>query len=74
MLKVIAPPWIALGFYRGVKYYNFNYNKELIRYEENKNNKYYRQAKPQYFYAEWFGSGIFGAMIYITPTGKKYID
>lgn len=38
MLKVIAPPWLALGFYRGVKLYNYKYNYkynyEVIEYKK----------------------------------------
>jgi hypothetical protein len=69
MLKVIAPPWIALGFYRGVKLYNYKYNYQLIEYEKKENKKY--DKKSTYFYSECFGSGLFGVITYITPIRKK---
>lgn len=67
MLKVIAPAWIGftgLGFYRGVKLYNYKYNYQLIEYE--KEDKKYAK-NPTYFYSECFGSGLFGVIIYINP-------
>lgn len=65
MLKIIAPAWTGLGFYRGVKLYNYKYNYELIEYEKEENKKYAK--KPTYFYGECFCSGIFGGIIYINP-------
>lgn len=65
MLKVIAPPWVALGFYRGVKLYNYKYKYELIEYEKKEDKKY--SKKPTYFYAACFGSGTFGGLMYVNP-------
>lgn len=65
MLKVIAPPWLALGFYRGVNLYNFTYNYKCIEYEKEENKKYTK--KPTYFYASCFCSGLFGLVIYANP-------
>ena len=65
MLKIITPPWIALGFYRGVKLYNYKYNYELIEYEKKEDKKYAK--KPTYFYAECFGTSLYGGLLYINP-------
>jgi len=68
MLKVITPAWIGftgLGFYRGVKLYNYKYNYQLIEYEKKENKKC--DKKLSYFYSECFGSGLFGVIIYINP-------
>lgn len=63
MLKVIVPPWLGLGFYRGVIAYNHKYKCDLIDYEKEPNHK----LKPTYFYASSFGSGLFGILIYANP-------
>lgn len=65
VLKVIAPAWAGLGFYRGVKLYNYKYNYEVIEYEKKEDKK--KDKKPTYFYAYCFGSGIFGGLIYVNP-------
>lgn len=57
VLKVIAPLWIGLGCYRGVKLYNYTYNK----YETDKNNE------NPYFYARCFYAGLFGGFVYVNP-------
>ena len=54
MFKVIAPAWITLGFYRGIKLYNYKYQK----------GKY---GCKTYFYSECFCSGSFGVFIYLNP-------
>jgi len=36
MLKVILPPWVVLGFYRGVKFHDYEYKQKYIRYEKYK--------------------------------------
>jgi hypothetical protein len=63
----ILTPWVSLGFYRGTKYYGRNHNRECIRYEENKNNKYYRGDKPEYFYTSSICFGILGGFLYANP-------
>jgi hypothetical protein len=68
MLKVIAPAWIGftgLGFYRGVKLYNYTYNYKCIEYEKEENKK--KDKKPKYFYSRCFGAGLFGGFIYVNP-------
>ena len=62
MLKVIVPPWLGLGFYRGVIAYNHKYKCDCIEYEDKKISN-----KPTYFYASSFGSGLFGVFIYVNP-------
>jgi len=63
MLKVILPPWILLGFYRGVNKYNFDYKKKCNIYENY--HKYYE--KPEYFYMANISYGIFGIIMYVNP-------
>lgn len=58
ILKVIVPPWLGLGFYRGVISYNHKYKCDNIKYDV---------KKPTYFYASCFGSGMFGIFIYANP-------
>jgi len=65
MLKVIAPAWVGLGFYRGVKFYNYKYNYKLIEYDKEENKKYAK--KPTYFYSGCFGSAILCGFTYINP-------
>jgi hypothetical protein len=61
--KLIIPPWVALGFYRGTKHYEYDYKNQCIQYEKNK--KY--SEKPQYFYSSCIGIGLFGSFIYVNP-------
>lgn len=61
-LKVFFPTWAGLGFYRGVKYYNYCYRKNIINYEK----KIYYE-KPVYFYSECFSYGLFGVLLYANP-------
>jgi hypothetical protein len=61
--KLIIPPWLALGFYRGSRSYDYDYKKQFIQYEKNK--KY--NEKPQYFYSICIGIGLFGSFLYINP-------
>ena len=65
VLKVVAPVWIGLGCYRGVKLYNYTYNYNCIEYEKEENKK--KDKKPTYFYAECFGAGLFGGFLYVNP-------
>ena len=65
MLKVVAPAWIGLGFYRGVKLYNYTYKYNCIEYEKEENKK--KHKKPTYFYASCFGLGLFGGLMYVNP-------
>jgi len=67
MLKVITPPWLALGFYRGVKLYNYDLKKKTDEYEIEENRKYYNYEKPIYFYSNCFGEGLFGLIMYANP-------
>ena len=61
MLKVIGLPWLGLGFYRGIQYYNYNYKCNCIDYEKAKLNK------PNYYYSNCFESGMFGMFCYAFP-------
>ena len=62
-LKLIIPPWAAVGFYRGIKKYDYDYKKECIQYEKNKNcNK-----SPQYFYSTCMSVGVCGFLLYVNP-------
>lgn len=45
--------WCGLGFYRGVKYYNYTYNR-------------YNKDEP-YLYLYSIGEGIFGTFTYVLP-------
>jgi hypothetical protein len=65
--KLIIPPWLALGFYRGSRSYDYDYKKQFIQYEKNKkyNEKY--NEKPQYLYSSCIGIGLFGSLLYANP-------
>lgn len=61
--KLIIPPWVALGFYRGTRLYEYNHKNECIKYEKNKE----YNKKPQYLYSSCMGAGLFGIIIYANP-------
>jgi hypothetical protein len=67
MLKVIIPIWGSLGFYRGVKLYNYNNKKDLSYYEDNKDKEFNKLVKPQYFYSSCVGNGSMGFLFYVNP-------
>ena len=67
MLKVIIPIWGSLWFYRGVKLYNYDNKQALLDYENNKDKKYYKVVKPQYFYSSCVGNGSMGFLFYANP-------
>jgi hypothetical protein len=67
MLKVIIPIWGSLGFYRGVKLYNYDNKKALLDYENNKDKEFYKVVKPQYFYSSCVGNGSMGFFFYVNP-------
>jgi hypothetical protein len=58
-LKLIIPPWAAVGFYRGIKKYDYDYKKECMQHEKNK--------QPQYFYSTCISVGFFGLFLYVNP-------
>jgi hypothetical protein len=62
-LKLIIPPWLTLGFCRGIRSYEYDYKNECIQYEKNK--KY--NEKPQYFYSSCIEIGLFGSLLYVNP-------
>ena len=75
-----ASAWSALGFYRGVKEYNYKnkididrYNSDMIKYNIEKE-KYSSTTyepripdKPNYFYITSILYGIYGSSAYIFP-------
>ena len=61
--KLIIPPWVALGFYRGTRSYEYDYEKQFIEYEKNKE----YTKPPQYLYSNCVGVGLFGIIIYANP-------
>lgn len=56
--------WASLGFYRGIKYYEYDYKEELRRYEEK---KYITIPKPEKYYITQFSSGLLYACGYVLP-------
>lgn len=64
VLKVLIPTWGAVGFYRGMKCYDYNYKKQLNYYENKKN---YIVEKPQYFYSNKLFLGLYGLILYVNP-------
>jgi hypothetical protein len=55
-----------LGFYRGAGHYKFNHTIEMARYEKSVQEKN-SNKKPEFFYHQYFISGIFGMMLYGNP-------
>jgi hypothetical protein len=61
--KLIIPPWVALGFYRGIRSYEYDHKNECIQYEKNKE----YNKKPQYLYSSCMGVGLLGSFLYVNP-------
>ena len=79
-ITVLASGWTVLGFYRGVKEYNYenkidmdSYNSKLNQYNIDKE-KYHNTTytatipiKPTYFYITSISYGFYGSIVYIFP-------
>lgn len=59
--------WGALGFYRGVNYYNYDYEESLKKYEDYKNNNSYIYEKPEDYYVGRLAYGIMSSAMYVIP-------
>jgi hypothetical protein len=68
-VNIIGGSWAALGFYRGVKMYNYNYGgKKHLEYEYIKNtNKPYLYSKTIENGGKRFLSGLMGTVFYLNP-------
>lgn len=58
--------WSSLGLYRGIDCYNYNYGKNLKKYENSVKMNNLLQ-KPQYFYLDCISSGFFGVFLFVFP-------
>jgi hypothetical protein len=58
---VFASSWTALGFYRGVKYYDYMYQKK------NTNKEPYLYSKELSYQTNRIMGGLYGIFIYINP-------
>ena len=82
VILVALPSWGALGYYRGNRQYNFEYNndiekynKRIIAYDENveyskKNNRepyLDKPCKPNKFFITSVFYGLYGSIFYILP-------
>jgi hypothetical protein len=56
IIKLGSASWLSLGFYRGIKLYNYNYNEAL----KEESNKMYRVS-----YA--FAYGAYASFLYAVP-------
>lgn len=61
--QILYGSWGLLGFYRGVKYYNYYYEEDMKYYL--KDPMFFR--KPQKFYITEIAHGGLGTLIYIAP-------
>ena len=73
----LASGWTTLGFYRGMKEYNYEnkinmdyYNYKLNQYNIDKEKYHdttYTPIKPTYFYITSISYGFYGSIVYIFP-------
>jgi hypothetical protein len=72
IIKFVGLSWVSLGFYRGVKLYNYKYhhkNNEYIILNNDNNGKYKHctDIEKMYSYSSALGSGIGALFIYGLP-------
>lgn len=59
-----------IGFYRGARNYEFNYNEKMNKYEKMCQTTSYSYdiiEKPKFFYYEYFSFGMCGMIMYVNP-------
>ena len=59
--------WAGLGAYRGVQDYNKRYKKDYQYFLKHKDNGFFKEKEPKYYYVSCFGSSILYLIRYVNP-------